>query len=144
MDIHSVEKLAKIMAEFNLHDLELTDDKGVKIHLRRPESLGTSVAPQIQGDSLISDDGEKVSDDDFEEIRSPLVGTFYRAPSPDVPDFVTVGQRVQTGQTVCIVEAMKLMNEITIKSSGVIEEILVENEQPVQYNQILFKVRKNK
>jgi len=74
------------------------------------------------------------------EIRSPMVGTFYRSPSPDDPAFTEVGQAVKKGQVVCIVEAMKLMNEIESEFDGVITRILVENAQPVQYDQPLFLV----
>jgi acetyl-CoA carboxylase biotin carboxyl carrier protein len=72
-----------------------------------------------------------------------MVGTFYRAPAPDEPPFVAVGDRVQTGQTVCIIEAMKLMNELEAEISGEIIEILVENGQPVEFNQPLMRVLPN-
>ena len=75
------------------------------------------------------------------EIRSPMVGTFYRAPSPEAPNYVEVGGRVEKGQVVCIVEAMKLMNEIEAEISGTIERVLIENATPVEFNQPLFLVR---
>ncbi len=75
-------------------------------------------------------------------VSSPLVGTFYRAPSPDAPSFVEVGQAIRQGQRLCIVEAMKLMNEIESDLEGTIVEILVENGKPVEYGQKLFKVKK--
>jgi len=75
------------------------------------------------------------------EIRSPMVGTFYRASAPDTDAFVQVGSRISAGQTVCIVEAMKLMNEIEAEVSGEIVAILVENAQPVEFNQPLFRVK---
>ncbi len=74
-------------------------------------------------------------------IRSPMVGTFYRAPSPTSPSYVEQNQRIEVGQVVCIVEAMKLMNEIESEVAGVIERILVQNGQPVEFNQPLFFVR---
>ncbi|HLV60551.1 MAG TPA: acetyl-CoA carboxylase biotin carboxyl carrier protein [Fredinandcohnia sp.] len=73
-------------------------------------------------------------------VTSPFVGTFYRAPSPESPPFVEVGQTVQKGQTLCIVEAMKLMNEIEAEVSGTIAEILVENGEPVEFGQPLFRI----
>lgn len=76
----------------------------------------------------------------IEEIRSPMVGTFYRAPAPDADPYVEVGDKIGPGKVLCIVEAMKLMNEIEAEISGTIVEILVENAQPVEYNQPLFKV----
>lgn len=76
----------------------------------------------------------------IEEIHSPMVGTFYRAPAPDAEPYVEVGHHIGPGKVLCIVEAMKLMNEIEAEISGTITEILVENGQPVEYNQPLFKV----
>lgn len=75
------------------------------------------------------------------EITSPMVGTFYRSPAPDEAAFVNVGDRIQTGQTVCIIEAMKLMNELEAEVSGEIVEILVDNAQPVEFGQPLMRVR---
>ena len=77
----------------------------------------------------------------FHEIKSPLVGTFYRAPSPEAPPFTEVGKTVRAGQVLCIVEAMKLMNEIESDADGVVEEILVSNGQPVEYGELLFRIR---
>lgn len=74
------------------------------------------------------------------EVTSPMVGTFYRSPSPDESPYVNVGDRIRTGQVVCIVEAMKLMNEVESEVSGEIVEILVENAQPVEYGQVLMRV----
>lgn len=77
------------------------------------------------------------------EITSPMVGTFYRSPAPEESAFVEVGDRIQTGQTVCIIEAMKLMNELEAEVSGEVVEILVENSQPVEFGQILMRVKPN-
>jgi acetyl-CoA carboxylase biotin carboxyl carrier protein len=74
------------------------------------------------------------------EITSPMVGTFYRAPAPDEPPFVDTGDRIRSGQTVCIIEAMKLMNELESEVAGEIVEILVQNGQPVEYGQVLMRV----
>lgn len=79
----------------------------------------------------------------LKEIKSPMVGTFYSAPEPGAQPYVAVGQRVTSGQTVCIVEAMKIMNEIEAELSGVIREICVEDAQPVEYGQVLFRVDPN-
>jgi acetyl-CoA carboxylase biotin carboxyl carrier protein len=96
-----------------------------------PPSLATPAAPAAAS----SDDGAVF-------VTSPFVGTFYRAPSPDAPDFVAVGSAVREGQTLCIVEAMKIMNEIEADSAGVIVEILAENGKPVEFGQKLFKLKK--
>ena len=74
------------------------------------------------------------------EVTSPMVGTFYRAPAPEAPPFVEVGDTVRPGQTLCILEAMKLMNELECEVSGVVRKILVENGQPVEYGQVLFEI----
>ena len=74
------------------------------------------------------------------EIKSPMVGTFYRAPAPEAPNYVESGSRVVRGQTLCILEAMKLMNELESEVAGVIREICVENAEPVEYGQVLFRV----
>ncbi|MBD1831950.1 acetyl-CoA carboxylase biotin carboxyl carrier protein [Cyanobacteria bacterium FACHB-472] len=80
------------------------------------------------------------SDRKLPEVASPMVGTFYRSPAPDEPAFVEVGDRIRTGQTVCIIEAMKLMNEIEAEVSGIVMEILVQNGEPVEYGQPLMRI----
>ncbi len=77
----------------------------------------------------------------LQEIKSPLVGTFYRSSSPEAPTFTEVGKTVKTGQVLCIVEAMKLMNEIESDVDGIVDEILVSNGQPVEYGEVLFRIR---
>jgi len=93
-----------------------------------PEPLATarSAAPASSG---------------LHDVKSPLVGTFYRAPSPEAPSFTEVGKTVKSGQVLCIVEAMKLMNEIESDTDGVVEEILASNGQPVEYGEVLFRIR---
>ncbi len=79
----------------------------------------------------------------LKEVRSPMVGTFYKAPEPGADPYVTVGSRVSPGQTVCIIEAMKIMNEIEAEIGGVVREILVDDTTPVEYGQVLFRVDPN-
>jgi acetyl-CoA carboxylase biotin carboxyl carrier protein len=74
------------------------------------------------------------------DIKSPMVGTFYRSPAPEAPSYVEVGSRVSKGQTLCILEAMKLMNELEAEVAGTIREIVVENSEPVEYGQVLFRI----
>ncbi len=76
----------------------------------------------------------------YVDVTSPMVGTFYRAPAPDAPPFVEVGRRVKPGDTLCIIEAMKLMNELECEVEGTIAEILVENAEPVEFGQVLFRI----
>ncbi|MFQ5447361.1 MAG: acetyl-CoA carboxylase biotin carboxyl carrier protein, partial [Saprospiraceae bacterium] len=80
------------------------------------------------------------SEKNYLEIKSPMVGTFYRSASPEKPPYVEVGQKVKTGDVVCIIEAMKLFNEIEAEVSGSIVKVMVDNEQPVEYDQVLFLV----
>lgn len=91
-----------------------------------PAARGTSASPPV--------------DSKWEEVKSPMVGTFYRSPAPDEPAFVEVGDRIRNGQTVCIIEAMKLMNEIEAEISGQVMEVLVENGEPVEYGQPLLRI----
>ncbi len=81
--------------------------------------------------------------DGFVDIKSPMVGTFYRSPAPEAPSYVEVGTKVGKGQTLCILEAMKLMNELESEVDGVVREILVENAEPVEYGQVLFRIDPN-
>ena len=98
-----------------------------------PESVTTDtpVAPTLSSPTI---------DPKWEEVKSPMVGTFYRSPSPDEAPFVEVGDRIRTGQSVCIIEAMKLMNEIEAEVSGQVMEILVMNGEPVEYGQPLMRI----
>jgi acetyl-CoA carboxylase biotin carboxyl carrier protein len=79
-------------------------------------------------------------DKNWVEIKSPMVGTFYRSPAPDEPAFASIGDRLRVGQTVCIIEAMKLMNEIEAESAGQVMEVLVENGQPIEFGQTLMYI----
>ncbi len=85
-------------------------------------------------------EGDKADKKEYLEIRSPMVGTFYRAPAPDKPPYVKVGDKIQKGDVVCIIEAMKLFNEIESEVSGTIVKVLVEDATPVEYDQVLFLV----
>jgi acetyl-CoA carboxylase biotin carboxyl carrier protein len=141
--------LIKLVEESDISELEICEGKRkVRIAKRRPgsEYAAASVGqPTPAGDSLSappaapSGDGEKLASN-LKEITSPMVGTFYRAPAPEADPFTDVGQRVSVGQTVCIVEAMKLMNEVGAEFSGIVREVLVENGQPVEFGQALFLV----
>jgi acetyl-CoA carboxylase biotin carboxyl carrier protein len=143
MDSQQVEMLAKTMSEYGVYELEIIDPQGSKIHLKRSKPVEIS-SQTHQSVPVVEKPKEKVIEDtNLEKISSPLVGTFYSASSPEEENFVNVGQQIKVGQTVGIVEAMKLMNEITSEVSGVVEKVLVENEQPVQFNQPLFTIRKN-
>ncbi len=102
--------------------------------------VSTSTAPPSVMVSAIDVAAPATVDKKWVEVKSPMVGTFYRAPAPDEPSFAAVGDRIAVGQTVCIIEAMKLMNELEAEISGQVMEILVENGQPVEFGQILMYV----
>ncbi|NJN03496.1 MAG: acetyl-CoA carboxylase biotin carboxyl carrier protein [Leptolyngbyaceae cyanobacterium SL_1_1] len=102
-----------------------------------------SQLPEIPSVPTVSPPAERspAADPSLVEITSPMVGTFYRSPAPEELPFVDVGDRIQSGQTVCIIEAMKLMNELESEVAGEIVEVLVENSEPVEFGQILMRVR---
>ena len=138
MDLEKIEKLVKIienssLTEFTVKegDLRITMSK-----LTHPPVIAGGVPVAAE------EEGPAAKADEFELITSPIVGTFYSAPAPDVPAFVRVGDRIKNGQTVCILEAMKLMNEIQCEFDCEIEAVLVSNEQKVEYGQPLFRVKR--
>ena len=144
IDFESVRELARIAAEFDLAEVE-ADGSG-HVRVRRGGGGSIEAAPAMSGPRPISLTAAAAPAAPVEAagtfISSPFVGTFYRAPSPEAPSFVDVGQSVRKGQVVCIVEAMKLMNEIEAESEGKIEEILVQNGEHVEYGQHLFRLGK--
>ena len=144
IDFESVRELARIAAEFDLSEVE-ADGSG-HVRVRRGGGGPVDAAPALSGPRPIALAAAAVPATPAEVagtfISSPFVGTFYRAPSPEAPAFVDAGQSVRKGQVVCIVEAMKLMNEIEAESEGKIEEILVENGAHVEYGQHLFRLSK--
>lgn len=147
MDLEKIEGLVKIienssLTEFTLKegDLKITMSKldnppvvaaGMPVAAAAPGAPAPEAAP-----------AEAEAEDEPLFITSPIVGTFYSAPAPDAPAFVKVGDQVKNGQTVCILEAMKLMNEIQSEFDCEIEAVLVSNEQKVEYGQPLFRVKK--
>jgi acetyl-CoA carboxylase biotin carboxyl carrier protein len=144
IDFESVRELARIAAEFDLAEVE-ADGSG-HVRVRRGGAGPVEAAPAMSGPRSIAltppAPAPAVAESAGTFISSPFVGTFYRAPSPEAPAFVDAGQTVRKGQVVCIVEAMKLMNEIEAESEGRIEEILVQNGEHVEYGQYLFRLSK--
>ncbi|HXU01140.1 MAG TPA: acetyl-CoA carboxylase biotin carboxyl carrier protein [Polyangia bacterium] len=143
IDFESVRELARIAAEFDLAEVEA--DRSGHVRVRRGGGGPVEVLPALTGPrsiALTPAAAAAPAEAAGTFISSPFVGTFYRAPSPEAPVFVDVGQSVRKGQVVCIVEAMKLMNEIEAESEGKIEEILVENGAHVEYGQHLFRLGK--
>jgi len=143
IDFESVRELARIAAEFDLSEVEA--DRSGHVRVRRGGAVTMEAAPALSGPrpiALTPAAAAAPAEAAGTFISSPFVGTFYRAPSPEAPSFVEVGQAVRKGQVVCIVEAMKLMNEIEAESEGKIDEILVENGAHVEYGQHLFRLGK--
>lgn len=155
MDLNHIKKLIKLLEASEVTDLEV-EENGVRIKLAKktrvtqtvsvpgypaqmPEmntvSQATSSKPEVKTSA------EESANHGLHEIKSPIVGTFYRAPAPDADAYVQVGDSVSAGSVLCIVEAMKLMNEIESDVSGKIVKILVENGKPVEYNQPLFLIQ---
>lgn len=154
--IDQIKEIINILENSQLAVLELTDDNGSSIHLEKPSSpevhnfsvntgtQGASIPVQTPVHPLDSEQNTTAAEsasDNCKTIKAPMVGVFYAAASPDSSPFVTVGQRVEKGDVVCIIEAMKLMNEITAEQSGVITEVCVNNEDIVEYGQDLFKIK---
>jgi len=151
-DLRYIRELAKVFKQYDLDELEIETGE-TRMLLRRGDFPAAAPAapmlPTPAPRAVVAVEPAEVeapasahaeTDGDF--ITSPFVGTFYRSARPDTPSFVEVGDRVQAGQTVCIVEAMKLFNELEAEFACTIEEILVESGQPVEYGAKLFRVRK--
>ena len=147
MDIRKVKKLIELLEESNINEIEIKEgEESVRI------SRGSSTAQMIQAAPMmaapaVAPAAAPVAAPAAEAapaapaghtVNSPMVGTFYRSPSPSAPAFVEVGKTVKAGDVICIVEAMKMMNQIEADKSGVIEAILVEDGQPVEYDQPLI------
>lgn len=146
MDLEKIAGLVKIIEESSLTEFVYKDDD-LKISMSKLEHPPVVAAgvPMAAPQTAVSAEAEGVpqkKEDEKRFITSPIVGTFYSAPAPDAPAFVKVGDRVKNGQTVCILEAMKLMNEIQSDFDCEIEAVLVSNEQKVEYGQPLFRIKK--
>jgi len=145
MKFKDIEKLVKILENSLVAEIEITDLLGRKIKISKltnntnPPSLSVTTAPVVQ-ETKIEKEKPAESTENLVVIKSPIVGTFYISSAPDAPPYVKVGDIVKPGQVVCIVEAMKLMNEIESDVAGKIVKILAKNEDPIEYNQELFLV----
>jgi acetyl-CoA carboxylase biotin carboxyl carrier protein len=151
MDLEKVRELVKLVEDSKIDELEITG-KDATIRIQKNSGVvmsAAAMAPQmvqapaaaapaaeVKAESPIADPTRAK----WRDLRSPIVGTFYSSPSPDAPPFVQVGDKVTAGQTLCIVEAMKVMNEIEAEFSGVIKEILVENATPIEAEAVLYLI----
>jgi acetyl-CoA carboxylase biotin carboxyl carrier protein len=164
MDLKLIRNLVRIMERGEVDEIEIEDEKaGLRVHLRRgaapgsgpqimmmpggamaaPGGPGHAFQPSYGGASLPAGEtgGPAARPKGLEEITSPMIGTFYRAPAPDADNFADPGTKVDDESVVCIIEAMKVMNEIKAECIGEIVEVLVENGEPVEYGQPLFLVK---
>lgn len=145
MDIRKIKKLIEIIEESGIAELEIHDGEG-SVRISR-YSTAAPPFPYVQpppappadknSASKLEEPAETISG---HVIKSPMVGTFYLAPSPGSKNFVEVGSRVNVGDTLCIIEAMKILNQIESDKDGIVRKILVENAQPVEYNEPLFVI----
>jgi acetyl-CoA carboxylase biotin carboxyl carrier protein len=152
MDLRKLKKLIDLVQESGIGEIEITEgEEKVRISRHGPPGPVMMAAPSMQHVALGTGPGGAApaeaapaaaapAEPKGHTLKSPMVGTFYRAPSPGAPSFVEVGQSVSKGQTLCIIEAMKLLNEIESDVAGTVKAILVENGQPVEYGQPLFLI----
>jgi acetyl-CoA carboxylase biotin carboxyl carrier protein len=150
MDIRKIKKLIELVEESGIAELEITEgEESVRIHRggahaapmhyqAAPMQMAPAPAPAAPAPAPAAAEPAAEPELSGHIVRSPMVGTFYAAPAPGASDFVSVGQQVKAGDTLCIVEAMKMMNQIEADKGGVVKQILVENGEPVEFDQPLF------
>ena len=141
MDLRKIKKLIEMLQESDLNEIEVKEgEESVRINRKKgdveiPQQI---VAPQVQSKEIVENVDEPEENLSF--IQSPMVGTFYRSPAPGKPPFVEIGQKVKKGDTVCKIEAMKMMNQVKSEFDGKIVDIKVENGQPVEFNESLVSI----
>lgn len=165
IDLRYVKKLIELLDGSSVDSIEISSDKGMKIRLSKspsqrgavqvaaPVSVPVIAAPAaparltpVEGvatQTAESDGRPEPPKPKLLEIKSPMVGTFYASPEPGAKAYVTEGQRISRGQMVCIIEAMKIMNEIESEFAGMVKEVLVQDAHPVEYGQVLFRIDPN-
>jgi acetyl-CoA carboxylase biotin carboxyl carrier protein len=149
MDIRKVKKLIELLEESGVAEIEIKEgEESVRISrhgafatpVYAPQPMPAPVATPAPAAAAPAAEAGQAEEISGHAVRSPMVGTFYRAPSPGAKAFVEEGQSVKVGDTLCIIEAMKLLNQIEADKAGTIKAVLVENGQPVEYNQPLFVI----
>ena len=136
-----IRKYAGLMAELGLTGLEITEDNKVVRLERTPPTVSVPQTVSLTGDSDVQA-SQQAQSDGYVSVNSPMVGVFYAAPAENAKPFVSIGDRVEKGTVLCIIESMKLMNEICAEESGVISEICVTNGQIVEYGSELFRIKR--
>ena len=146
VDIEKLKALLSVLTEENVAEFE-HESEGVRVRIVRggvalPAMFGAAAAVQPAPPAAPGSASALETPADVIDVTSPFVGTFYRSPSPDAPAFVEIGSVVRPGQTLCIIEAMKLMNEIEAEMSGTVVEIYAQNGKAVEFGQKLFRIKK--
>ena len=145
MELEDLKEIIELLKETDITELQVEKD-GTKVKIKREKFLQQfEIAAQKPAvvpvqESIVKEIVAEDAEQRLITITSPIVGTFYRAPSPEAASFIEIGQRVKKGQALCIIEAMKLMNEIESETDGVVMKALVENGQPVEYGEPLFLI----
>lgn len=141
MDLRKIKKLIEMLQESDLSEIEVKEgEESVRINRKKgnveiPQQI---IAAQVQKKEAVENGDEP--EENLSYIQSPMVGTFYRSPAPGKPPFVEIGQKVKKGDTICIIEAMKMMNQVKSEFDGKIIDIKVENGQPVEFNESLVSI----
>ncbi|NQU95825.1 MAG: acetyl-CoA carboxylase biotin carboxyl carrier protein [Candidatus Omnitrophica bacterium] len=144
MNIKKIEEVVRLMEKHGLTEISV-EEEGVKIHLRKGISGAVEKTIHQMASPVLTPATEvppaaKEKESNAVEIKAPMVGTFYASPSPDAKSFVEIGQKINEGDVLCIIEAMKLMNEIKSEVKGKIVDIVVENAEPVEFGQVMFLI----
>ena len=150
MDLRKVKKLIELLEESGLSEIEITEGED-KVRItkggkRSPQVKAIETTQEAEALSVTEPadvNAQTKNNNSFHEIKAPMIGTFYQSPDPDSEAFVKVGDPINEGDTLCIIEAMKMMNKIETDISGTIERILVQNGDPVEFDQVIFLVSKN-
>ncbi len=146
MDLRKVKKLIELLEESGLSEIEITEgDDKVRITKSSEEKQTTVVHTSNESKTKTNqiEDTKSINNTGFHEVKAPMIGTFYQSPEPDAESYVKVGDPISEGDTLCIIEAMKMMNKIESDISGIVERVLVQNGDPVEFDQVLFLVSKN-
>ena len=146
MDIRKIKKLIELIEDTDIGEIEIHEgEESVRIsrYSANAAQVQTVMAPVVGSEVVASEPVEKGAEEEVISghiVRSPMVGTYYSSPSPGSKPFITEGQHVAIGDTLCIIEAMKILNQIEADRAGIVTQILVDNSQPVEYNQPLFVI----
>jgi acetyl-CoA carboxylase biotin carboxyl carrier protein len=159
IDLRYVKKLVELLDSSTVDSIEISSDKGMKLRIAKtPAQRGAvqvaapmpmpmpvaAAAPRAEAPAAAAEAAPAAKPASaLVEVKSPMVGTFYQRPEPTAKPYVSVGQRIEKGQTVCIIEAMKIMNEIESEYAGVVREVVAADTQPVEFGQVLFRIDPN-